>query len=184
MNRSNIKEANEHLQKLYQRVQDLESTVQEQAEAMIRKDEEAEKALRELGRSKDREIAELRKSLESSEVHVQQLMASCRDKDAQILTLKQRSRILEEVCQELPSLEIVVGALRKTVPLLRSRHASGLGHDVTNSSEGGPVSALEDRDRDHVAGKLGEFQINSAANMQNNIPRNFSISDDDEGNLA
>ncbi|XP_038048372.1 vimentin-type intermediate filament-associated coiled-coil protein-like [Patiria miniata] len=173
MNKSNIKEANEHLQKLYQRVQDLESTVQEQAEAMIRKDEEAGEALRELGRSKDREIAELRKSLEASEVHVQHLMGSCRDKDAQILQLKQRSRILEEVCQELPSLEIVVGALRKT-PLSPgmpgSRHASGFDQGVAANSEGGSPLPVEG---EQEAGKPGEH-------LQNNISRNFSISDDDD----
>ena len=178
MNKSNIKEANEHLQKLYQRVQDLESTVQEQAEAMIRRDEEAVSALRELGRAKDREIAELRKSLESSEVHVQQLMGAFRDKDAQISRLKQRSKILDDVCQELPSLEIIVDTLRKT-PSSQSRHASEFEQGRTTNNERGSSATSPEQDEQPGIGPRSPID-----SMQNNISRNFSISDDDEGQLS
>ncbi|XP_033636284.1 vimentin-type intermediate filament-associated coiled-coil protein-like [Asterias rubens] len=183
MNKSNIKEANEHLQKLYQRVQDLESTVQEQAEAMMRRDEEAESTLRELGRSKDREIAELRRSLESSEMHVQHLLGSCREKDSQISFLKQRSKILDDVCQELPSLEILVDTLRRT-PSSRSRHASDFEQGVKQMTNATAEHGRQSASPDVRPTGFGHSSPRIESTPQHNMARNFSISDDDEEHLS
>ncbi|XP_070564478.1 vimentin-type intermediate filament-associated coiled-coil protein-like [Ptychodera flava] len=111
--RSSIREANDHLQALYKRVSDLEQTVKDQAESMIKKDEQMQTALKQVSLQKDKEITELRRTLESSEAHVQRLLASQREKDAQIANLQHKCQLLEDICQSKPMLENLLATIEK-----------------------------------------------------------------------
>ncbi|XP_001376314.1 vimentin-type intermediate filament-associated coiled-coil protein [Monodelphis domestica] len=107
-----IREANAHLAAVHRRAAELEArlgaaerTVREQAESLIRKDEQLRGALRELGRAKDREIADLQEKLFSSEGTVQKLLTVIQEKDALIVQLKHRSELLHKICQRRPLLD-------------------------------------------------------------------------------
>ncbi|XP_077981316.1 vimentin-type intermediate filament-associated coiled-coil protein-like [Glandiceps talaboti] len=150
--RSSIREANDHLQALYKRVDDLEQTVKEQAESMIKKDEQMQTALKEVSQHKDKEITELRKTLESSEAQLQRLLATTREKDAQIAHLLSKCQLLDDICITKPALEKLLSAFEKVESFSRGSSS-------------------------YVSAKLhSSYKENNA--LQNNT-RHFSISDDE-----
>ncbi|XP_075706296.1 vimentin-type intermediate filament-associated coiled-coil protein [Rhinoderma darwinii] len=106
-----IKEANAHLAALHHRVAELEGTVREQAESLIRKDEQYQASIRDMVVSKDREIAELLKRLAQSEEEMQRLMTSIKDKDRELERLRHHSRLLAEMCHSRPLLNALVSLM-------------------------------------------------------------------------
>ncbi|XP_006826047.1 vimentin-type intermediate filament-associated coiled-coil protein-like [Saccoglossus kowalevskii] len=115
--RSTIREANDHLQALYTKVNELEHTIKEQAESMINKDVQMQNKLKEVASGKNKEINELRRTLESSEAHMQRMLATNREKDALIAHLQQRCQVLDELCLSKPILEKLVAAMTKAESL-------------------------------------------------------------------
>lgn len=111
--RSMIKEANDHLQLLHQKVMELEKTVQEQAEALIKKDEYMQTKLRELMEMKDAHILEHKRTLESYEQRMQKLEQQCRDKDAQLEAMTQKCISVDELDTFVPALEKLLASLKK-----------------------------------------------------------------------
>ncbi|XP_056407955.1 vimentin-type intermediate filament-associated coiled-coil protein [Hyla sarda] len=106
-----IKEANAHLAALHHRVAELEGTVREQAESLIRKDEQYQASVRVIFDAKDREIAELKKRLAQSEEETQRLMASIKDKDRELERLQHHSRLLAQMCHSRPLLNALVSLM-------------------------------------------------------------------------
>ncbi|KAE8631886.1 hypothetical protein XENTR_v10001347 [Xenopus tropicalis] len=106
-----IKEANAHLAALHNRVAELESTVREQAESLIRKDEQYRAAVREIADSKDREIFELQKRLVQSEETAQRLIASMKEKDIELDRLRHHSHLLAQMCHSRPVLDALVSLM-------------------------------------------------------------------------
>ncbi len=169
--KSSIKEANDHLQALYKRVSELESTVKEQAESLMKRDEEAQRNLQELSRNKDREITELRKSLEASEAHVQGLLSNSRDKDTVISHLQYKCKLLEDATQSLPALDQLMRVLTEA-----QRFSTG----------GGGTSGTQIGNCTSTSSPPGGPPITDGLHHQqhlSNNSRNFSISEDgdDEG---
>ncbi|KAM5192295.1 vimentin-type intermediate filament-associated coiled-coil protein [Mantella aurantiaca] len=106
-----IKEANAHLAALHQRVTELEGTIREQAESLIRKDEHYQILLKDIVDSKDRALTELHKRLMHSEEETQRLAAAIKDKDRQLEHVRHHSRLLAQICQRRPLLEALVSLL-------------------------------------------------------------------------
>ncbi|XP_069505689.1 vimentin-type intermediate filament-associated coiled-coil protein-like [Ambystoma mexicanum] len=107
-----IKEANAHLAAVHRQVAELEKrlrtteeTVREQAESLIRKDEQFRTALQEIAESKEREISDLREKFMRSEDTVQKLLGVIKEKDDVISQLKHRSQLLSKICQSRPLLD-------------------------------------------------------------------------------
>nr|XP_033811622.1 vimentin-type intermediate filament-associated coiled-coil protein isoform X2 [Geotrypetes seraphini] len=110
-----IKEANAHLEALHRHVGELEArleaaetTVREQAESLIRKDEQLHIAVREITESKDREIAELKEKLSKSEETIQKLLTLIKEKDDLVSQLKHRSQLLSKICRRRPLLDTLL----------------------------------------------------------------------------
>lgn len=107
-----IKEANAHLAAVHRRVSELErrlaaaeNTVREQAESLIRKDEQLRAATQEITEAKDREITFLHEKLCSSEETIQKFQCIIKEKDGLILQLRHRSQILNNICKSRPLLD-------------------------------------------------------------------------------
>ncbi|XP_005989901.1 vimentin-type intermediate filament-associated coiled-coil protein [Latimeria chalumnae] len=107
-----IKEANAHLfavhrrvAELEQRLEDTEKTAREQAESLIRKDEQLQAAVREIAKGKDREIVDLQEKLLRSEELIQRLQNVIKEKDDLISQLKHRSQLLNKICKSRPLLD-------------------------------------------------------------------------------
>ncbi|XP_019645733.1 PREDICTED: vimentin-type intermediate filament-associated coiled-coil protein-like [Branchiostoma belcheri] len=166
--RTSIKEANEHLQQLYGRVAELEKTVQEQAESLIKKDEQMQTRLKEVTQEKDSEIAELRRSLEASEAHVQKLVASLKERDATMHHLQHKCQLLEDISQYKPMLE---GLLARVV------EAEQLGESDYNRrvSNGGTPNAH------HTQVYQNSMDMDNSPSSSN---RHFSISEEEDGGLT
>lgn len=201
-NKSSIREANDHLHALYQRISELENTVKEQASALMHRDELNQANVKEAVRKKDLEISELHKTMAASEAKVQKLVTQNKEKDAQIERLKAKTQLLEDACDNLPALEsclwtlkqahdliVSTGSVRSRHGSLRSRSASGplsptsASHGGLQNDKGMEVSASGDSGSSSTftgngRGPSGSF-VNSYSVAGN---RSFSISDvEDDG---
>ncbi|XP_069505690.1 vimentin-type intermediate filament-associated coiled-coil protein-like [Ambystoma mexicanum] len=110
-----IKEANAHLVAVHRRAGELEKrlavaeeTVREQAESLIRKDEQFHAAVREFAEEKDSEITDLQEKLFRSEEMVQNLLSEIREKDKMVDYLRHRSRLLTDICRSRPLLDTLL----------------------------------------------------------------------------
>ncbi|KAH8035711.1 hypothetical protein HPB51_008078 [Rhipicephalus microplus] len=121
--RSSIKEANDHLQLLHVKVAELERTVQEQAEALIKKDEAMQTRLRDVGDAKDARIAELEAQLTVAEERIRKQEELLRDRDMQLELLSHRYALVEEVAAYTPVVEKLLAAMRRLPAKTASRQA-------------------------------------------------------------
>ncbi|XP_036378451.1 vimentin-type intermediate filament-associated coiled-coil protein [Megalops cyprinoides] len=107
-----IKEANAHLVAVHRRVAELEqrleaaeNTVREQAESLIRKDEQLRAATQSITEAKDREIAYLHEKLCKSEETIQKFQNMVKEKDSLIGQLRHRCQLLDNICKSRPLLD-------------------------------------------------------------------------------
>jgi hypothetical protein len=103
--RVNIDEANKHLQMLMERINELEATVKEQTEALIRKDDQTAMQLTEMEREKNSQVGRLQRELRESENTVEQIREMCRDRDITIAKLRQKAAILDDILKYKPMFE-------------------------------------------------------------------------------
>lgn len=111
--RSSIKEANDHLQLLHVKVAELERTVQEQAEALIKKDEAMQARIRDVGDAKDARIAELEAQLVVAEERLRKHEELLRERDMQLELLSHRYALVDEVAAYTPVVEKLLAAMRR-----------------------------------------------------------------------
>jgi uncharacterized coiled-coil protein SlyX len=111
LNRTSIEEANKHLQALYSRVSELESTVQEQQSALSAKDSFIQTKIKELSHQ-DLAIKDLRNKLEERDVEVSKnneiitiLQKELLAKNAQLDILKQKCKALSDLMDLIPDLK-------------------------------------------------------------------------------
>ncbi|XP_037528295.1 vimentin-type intermediate filament-associated coiled-coil protein-like [Rhipicephalus sanguineus] len=121
--RSSIKEANDHLQLLHVKVAELERTVQEQAEALIKKDEAMQTRIRDVGDAKDARIAELEAQLTVAEERLRKQEEQLRDRDMQLELLSHRYALVDEVAAYTPVVEKLLAAMRRLPAKTPSRQA-------------------------------------------------------------
>ncbi|XP_048832794.1 vimentin-type intermediate filament-associated coiled-coil protein-like [Brienomyrus brachyistius] len=113
-----IKEANAHLAAVHRRVAELErrlgsaeKTVREQAESLIRKDEQLRAATQEIAEAKDGEIAYLHEKLCKSEEIIQKFQNMVKEKDSLIGQLRHRCQLLDNICKSRPLLDSVLSQM-------------------------------------------------------------------------
>lgn len=121
--RSSIKEANDHLQLLHVKVAELERTVQEQAEALIKKDEAMQMRIRDVGDAKDARIAELEVQLATAEERLRKHEELLRERDMQLELLSHRYALVDEVAAYTPVVEKLLAAMRRLPAKTPSRQA-------------------------------------------------------------
>ena len=113
-----IKEANHHIQGLVKRVHELEEQVKELSEALKKQNEAHAENLKVLPlrmnqtlRQKDEEIQELRQKLQSSEAIIERLVREASEHEDSVRHLKNRSRVLDEICKHREAFESVLTCL-------------------------------------------------------------------------
>lgn len=131
-----IKEANHHIQGLVSRVHELEEQVKELSEALKKQNEVHAENLKVLPlrmnqtlRQKDEEIQELRQKLKSSEAVIERLVREANAREASLQHLKNRSRVLDEICRHREAFESVLTCLS----IIEDP-------DDSSTSEGGKIS--------------------------------------------
>jgi chromosome segregation ATPase len=109
-----VKEANDHLQRMFARVIELEELTKQQAAAITSRDEELASLRhdRQTLEGKNREISELREKLASSQATVERLVADMKDRDAATVALKEKARLFDNILNCKPALERIVESLR------------------------------------------------------------------------
>ncbi|XP_028856512.1 vimentin-type intermediate filament-associated coiled-coil protein [Denticeps clupeoides] len=158
-----IREANAHLAALHRRVSELEkrleaaeNTVREQAESLIRKDEQLRAATRDIAEAKDREISYLHEKLCHSEETIQKFQHMVKEKDGIIGQLQHRCQLLDNICKGRPLLDKMLSHMAE---------AERMG-PVIDFSEAAVSASLTD----------GESNC-SPSRVPNN--KDFSLSEDD-----
>ncbi|KTG31549.1 hypothetical protein cypCar_00038477 [Cyprinus carpio] len=133
-----IREANAHLAALHGRVTDLEHrleeaerTVREQAESLIRKDEQLRAATQEITEAKDKEIFFLHEKLCQSEESIHKLNQTIKEKDSLIGQLQHRCQLLDSICKSRPLLDSMLAQMAEAE---RMGPVIDLGKPTTNSS--------------------------------------------------
>jgi hypothetical protein len=103
--KSNITEANKHLHLLYERVSDLEKTVEEQSTLIAQKDGDHQEQIATLLAMKESETNELNQRLEASESLVHDLHQQIDEKNSLINRLQRRADVLNDLLAYKPMLE-------------------------------------------------------------------------------
>lgn len=189
-NRTSIKEANDHLQLLHQRVVELEKTTQEQAEALVKKDELMQATLKEITEVKDAEIHNLAVIVEQLKERVRKLEQAVRDKDQQIEHLNHRCTVAEDVASYTPAVEKLLSAMKK-IPM-KSKLGSSRSKLRSNRTHSGKTERRSTTSMDGNHPNDGPNAIDGHVSIPNqsfvdlrigrsfNINSNFSVSEDDE----
>lgn len=189
-NRTSIKEANDHLQLLHERVMELESTTQQQTQALKEKDELLSTTVQDITELKDAEIQNLTTVIDQLRDRIKKLEHLLRDKDQQIEVLNHRCSLAEDVASLTPSVEKLLNAMKK-LPYKSVKHNSSKSKSRAIRSH----SVKMDRKFSTDAGNSHDGFVNSVdghASIPNqsftdlrigrsfNINSNFSLSEDDE----
>ena len=123
LSKTNIKEANEHLQQLHQRIFELETQLQLHSlhvEDLQRSNTELQRQLtlnKELAdaklREKEGEVTELRGQLEEKEEQVQRLLLTAEDRDQALIKMEAKTRIFYEVTEHKTALAQILRVLEE-----------------------------------------------------------------------
>ncbi|GFQ84204.1 uncharacterized protein TNCV_3408321 [Trichonephila clavipes] len=189
-NRTSIKEANDHLQLLHERVMELEATTQEQSEALKKKDELLQTTIRDITDLKDAEIHDLATIIDQLRDRIKKLEHLIREKDQQIELLNHRCSIAEDVASYTPSVEKLLSAMKK-LPYKGSKHNSSKPKSRSLRSHNQKLDKKSSADNSHFHDGMtnsvdGHVSIpnQSFADLRIgrsfNINSNFSLSEDDE----
>lgn len=146
MNRTNIEEANKHLQALYQRVQQLERGIKEQNDLLAAKDNFIQTKIKELS-AQDLIIQELKQELRSQTVELQnkkyEVESLKTDLGAKVMennALREKSKLMNTLLDCIPDLHKVVSQMDTVVSRAKDLETHGY-IEVSGSS-----STAEDGD--------------------------------------
>lgn len=190
--RSSIKEANDHLQLLHVKVAELERTVQEQAEALIKKDEAMQTRIRDVGDAKDARIAELEAQLVVAEDRLRKHEELLRERDMQLELLSHRYALVDEVAAYTPVVDKLLAAMRRLPAKTPSRQAPQRSRA---NSRGSTLLAAATRPKSSTPGTPNHDGIGNSVLVDGHalselrIGRSFSINSnfsasDDEGDVV
>ena len=179
--RTNIEEANKHLQLLHARIMELEQTVKSQADEFqtLCQKKDADMALKvtELKRAKDGEIKDLRHRLDVSERQVQKLTHRNKDKDAVIASLQEKCKWADELLSYYP----ILHKLTSTMEMIRNTPKSGTPSHETSSRSARSKASLNGGGDHHSPDAVDSSapSIQYMAKTFHNSVRHFSISEDE-----
>ena len=112
--RISIREANDHLQLLHQRVGDLEDIIRSQGSALSGKDIEFRRQIQELKESKERQISELSMVIAKLEGKNQELVSEIQEKCGHLNGCQQKLIMLDQILTtSLPPLEQLIANLKQ-----------------------------------------------------------------------
>lgn len=188
-NRTSIKEANDHLQLLHERVMELESTTQQQSESLKEKDELLETTARDITEMKDTEIHSLASVIDQLRDRIKKLEHLLREKDQQIEILNHRCSLAEDVASCTPAVEKLLSAMKK-LPYKSVKHNASKSKSRAVRSHGVKMDRkLSDASNSHD-GLVNSVDGHAPVPNQSftdlrigrsfNINSNFSLSEDDE----
>ena len=180
--RTNIEEANKHLQMLHNRISELEQTIESQADTILAL-QTKEEELVELSKYKETENLELKKRLEVSNQQLRDLLQQNEQKDMAIRSLKGKCKHVAEIVSYQHMLQNLVSSMSK-VNLDRSEapsksHRKTVKMEVNGSDKAAaPVGDGSKVPGSHpVSSKSAKFlqrTLNHAHRLQN-----LSVSDDE-----
>ena len=166
MNKSSIREANEHLQKLHSRIYELESKLQLQAmhiEELQRKNTELTQQLRQEREEHDSVAAakedESSRAISRLETQLQQLLESAEERDAAMIKLEAKSRLFYEVAEHKYALSRILELLEE-VSDMKSRDS----HPSQNQDSVVSAPALPNGQQDNSSSKTAEYDTYTASN--------------------
>lgn len=143
LSKVNIKEANEHLKQLHQRVFELENQIQLQAihveelqktnTELQQKVHEVMKEKEEALRVKDSLIVDLGQKLEESEKRVQTLLEAAEERDETLVKLEGKARLFYEVVEHRHALTRIVQVLEE---LSSEQEEMGTSNGEMSGSDG------------------------------------------------
>ncbi|XP_071954289.1 vimentin-type intermediate filament-associated coiled-coil protein-like [Antedon mediterranea] len=125
--KSSIKEANEHFQALYNRISELEKTVKDQAEAIIKRDDEEQQRMNAVTQKHQEEVTKLTTNLETAEKKIEILSRNLQEKSAVTTTLQYKCQIITDLCASIPAFESYLTTL-KQIESLNSGECNHIGH--------------------------------------------------------
>lgn len=178
-----IREANAHLVAVHRRVADLEqrleaaeNTVREQAESLIRKDEQLRAATQEITENKDREIFFLQEKLCRCEETVQRCQQTLKERESLIAQLQHRCHLLDNICQSRPLLDSMLAQMAEAERLgpLARVGATGTGLGAGYGGSGGSGGAGDTRANSLLTDGESSCSPNRVSNH-----KDVSLSDDD-----
>uniref|UniRef100_UPI003AAA2E4A vimentin-type intermediate filament-associated coiled-coil protein-like isoform X2 n=1 Tax=Centroberyx gerrardi TaxID=166262 RepID=UPI003AAA2E4A len=172
-----IREANAHLAALHLRVLELEerlqaaeNTVREQAESLIRKDDQMRAATQEITETKDREISFLNEKLCQCEDTMKHYQQSVKERETLVVQLQHRCHLLDSICKSRATLD---GMLALMAEAERLGPLGGIGEPGMANS---PLTDLESSCSPNTAGPATDY---CSPNRVICNHKDFSLSEDD-----
>lgn len=165
-NKTNIQEANKHLQMVHNRVEQLERALSKQASDFSQRESDQQIHFEELIKIKDAEVTALRARLKQSELVIGNLTNKLKESGGMISQLNDKSRVLDQMMQCKPILESMVNLMgvyqsyKEPVVL-----PNGVQDETSNTTHQNPVQ--------HEQSVLQTVQANRSDT------RHFSVSEDD-----
>ncbi|XP_033115060.1 uncharacterized protein LOC117115399 [Anneissia japonica] len=126
--KSSIKEANEHFQALYKRIDELEKTVKDQAEAIIRRDEDEQQRMNDVANRHKNEVEKLNTNIKTSEKKIEILSRNLQEKNAMVTTLQYKCRMINELCASIPAFESYLTTLKQVDSLRTGIDCNNVSH--------------------------------------------------------
>ena len=142
--KSNIKEANKHLQALYTRVTDLETALKERDQSLEQLAQQHDRALGQIVLNKDSEIADLKYKLDVADNKIKQLEKSVDLKSQAIDKLESHSQILNKILRYRPVLEKLLNSMDISDDIVLNTKQNSPKKDNNHDSAVSDLSANED----------------------------------------
>ncbi|KAM3876237.1 vimentin-type intermediate filament-associated coiled-coil protein [Diretmus argenteus] len=190
-----IREANAHLAALHLRVLDLEerlqaaeNTVREQAESLIRKDDQMRTATQEITETKDREISFLNEKLCRCEETIKHYQQSLKERETLVVQLQHRCHLLDSICESRATLDGML-ALMSEAERLGPIGGAGLGSGLSAAGGGGigepsmANSSLTDIESSCSPTRAGLTTNYCSPNRVICNHKDFSLSEDDSQDM-
>ena len=153
--RTNIEEANKHLQLLYTRVTELEKQLQQQQQHFDSQNQQVQERVQQLALSKDAEISDLKLKLDHAESQIMSASAIIKDKECIISSLELKAKRYDEIAGYTPMLTSLLALCSAPAP--HTQTGSGLSN--------GSISGLIQNQELHVTNSThpGDRINNTAA---------------------
>ena len=198
--RTNIEEANKHLQLLHNKVGELENQLKEKQKEAENLDSQVEERLQSITQEKDAHIKELNQRIKTleSRVHVSQIVI--KENEHTISALEKKAKKYEEFCHFAPVLKNLLSLLEREgnhgmsngiaasnvsslhLPVISTPESSSLSSHPPSSSSGSTSTSTAKRyARPQVDGSPTIEQMTQRFASANN--RHFSISEDELDDL-
>lgn len=183
MNRTNIQEANKHLQALYQRVEQLERICREQSDILVAKDSFIQTKIKELS-AQDLLIQELQSQLQekTSEVltrnsEIEHLKSELAVRNSENSVLRERGNLLDSMLSLVPDLNQVV--LKMDTIVSKSKDLGSYvevsGSSSTAEDGDATVTIISNKENMKIQGEIEMDQLTGTDLMSTRLNGNENV---------